>query len=211
MLFRSVVNYGKNTLEDPGDRKLIGNSSPRYTYGINIDLEWRNFTLSIFGQGVGKRDWYPPKESVYFWGQYNRPYSPIPTQMLKNMYDSNPDNINQDAYFPRLSGLVANNNAGLASQTQTRYLQDASYFRLKNLTFSYSIPSRIINRANIEKLTIYFTGQNLFTISKLFKYAENIDPETIESINPNTNESSFGGGNVYPMLKPYTIGLNITF
>lgn len=206
-----VIGYGNNTVDNPGDRKIIGNSAPRYTYGINIDLEWRNFALSVFGQGVGKRDWYPPKESYYFWGQYNRPYSPLPVRMLGNMYDSNAGQPNPDAYFPRLSGLIANNSAGIAAQTQTRYLQDASYFRLKNLTFSYALPEKIIRKVHISKLNIFFTGQNLFTLTNLSKYSGNIDPETIEEINPDTKESAFGGGNGYPMLKTYTFGLNITF
>jgi len=206
----NIISIGNNTVDDPGDRKIIGNSSPRYTYGVIINLEWNGFALSTFWQGVGKRDWYPPTESFYFWGQYNRPYSPIPKQMLGNMYDEDPENVNPNAYFPRMSGLSANNAAGLLRQPQTRYLQNAAYCRLKNLTVSYTIPRQISQKARLEKASIYFTGQNLLTFSPLFKHAENIDPELIEAINPDGG-SAFGGGNGYPMPKSYTIGINLIF
>ncbi|MCW3109710.1 MAG: TonB-dependent receptor, partial [Segetibacter sp.] len=73
------VNNGSNTLNNPGDRRVIGNSSMRYPYGITGDIGWNNFSLSFFFQGVGKRDWYPSTEAAYFWGQSNRPYSFLPT------------------------------------------------------------------------------------------------------------------------------------
>lgn len=208
---RDYISTGNNTKDDPGDRKIIGNTSPRYTYGVNLDVDWRHFALSLFVQGVGKRDWYPPAESFYFWGQYNRPYSPIPRQMLGTIYDEDPNHVNPNAYFPRYAGLNAQNGAGLLNQIQTRYLQNAAYCRLKNVTLSYTIPALITRKAGIDRAMIYITGQNLLTWSKLSKYAGNIDPETIESINPDTGGSNFGGGNGYPMTKSYTIGLNLKF
>ncbi len=208
---RDYISTGSNTVDDPGDRKIIGNTSPRYTYGVNLNVDWKNLSLSMFIQGVGKRDWYPPSESYYFWGQYNRPYSPIPTQMLGNIYDEDPSAPNPDAYFPRYSGLTAQNSAGLLRQQQTRYLQNAAYCRLKNITLSYTIPENLIKSAGIDKVTLYITGQNLFTLSGLSAHAANIDPETIESINPDTGTSAFGGGNGYPITKSLTLGLNIKF
>ncbi|MEN6618472.1 MAG: TonB-dependent receptor [Rikenellaceae bacterium] len=205
------ISYGGNTVDNPGDRKIIGNSLPRYTYGINLDFDWNNFSLNMFLQGVGKRDWYPPSESYYFWGQYNRPYSPLPTTMVNNYYNSNPDNPNPNAYFPRYSGLLAYTSSGSLYQTQTRYLQDVSYLRLKNLTFSYNLPKNAVRKIGADNITIFFTGQNLLTFSKLFKNTKNIDPETIETTNPDTGNNAFGGGNGYPMLKTYTFGVNLNF
>lgn len=203
------ISYGDNTVTNPGDRKIIGNSQPRYTYGIQLNADWNNFALSCFFQGVGKRDWYPPSESFYFWGQYNRPYSPLPTHILNNYYNADPDHPDPDAYFPRYSGLIAYSSNGSLSVPQTRYLQDASYIRLKNITLAYTIPLKETKWA--EKINVYITGQNLWTYSGLFKTTKNIDPETIESINPDTNSAAFGGGNGYPILKTVTLGTSITF
>jgi hypothetical protein len=84
------VNIGTNRVSDPGDRRIIGNKSPRYTYGINLGADWDNIFLSAFFEGVGKQDWYPSTEAEYFWGQYNRPYNNIPLWHLGNMWT--PDN-----------------------------------------------------------------------------------------------------------------------
>jgi len=205
------ITYGNNTVKDPGDRRVIGNSLPRYTYGLQLGASYRNVALSAFFQGVGKRDWYPPSESFYFWGQYNRPYSPIPTSHLGNYYNADPENPNLDAYFPRYSGLLAYNAAGSLAQPQTKYLQDASYLRLKNVTLSYALPTVLTKKIAAQDITVFFTGQNLFTFSNLFKHSKNVDPESIESVNPDTGGAAFGGGNGYPMLKTYTAGINVTF
>lgn len=205
------ISNGRNTVKDPGDMRVIGNSLPRFTYGFQLGMKYRNVSLSAFLQGVAKRDWYPPSESFYFWGQYNRPYSPLPTSHLGNYYNADPENPNPDAYFPRYSGLLAYNASGALAQPQTKYLQDASYLRLKNITLSYALPDNLIQKIAADDITVFFTGQNLFTFSNLFKYSKNIDPETIESINPDTGDEAFGGGNGYPMLKTYTVGINLTF
>ena len=205
------ISEGANRVGDSGDRKIIGNSAPRFTFGLNLNSEWNNFFMSAFFQGVGKRDWYPTAESVYFWGQYNRPYSPLPTHILGNYYNADEANPNPDAYFPRYSGLLAYGTNRSLSVVQTRYLQDVSYIRLKNLTIGYNLPDSWIRRIGMEKCSVYFSGQNLWTYSGIFKITKNIDPETIEATNPDTGTSAFGGGNGYPMLKTYSFGLNITF
>ena len=81
----NAITPGANRVGDSGDRKIIGNSEPRYMFGLNLNADWNNFFVSAFFQGVGKRDWYPTGESVYFWGQYNRPYSPLPKHMLMRL------------------------------------------------------------------------------------------------------------------------------
>ena len=80
-----------------------------------------------------------------------------------------------------------------------------------NLTLGYNLPARWINRLGLQAASVYFTGQNLWTYSGIFKVTKNIDPETIEATNPDTGEESFGGGNGYPMLKSYSFGINLTF
>ena len=200
------VNNGKNTLDDPGDQKIIGNSSIRLPYGITGDFGWNNFSLSFFFQGVGKRDWYPSTEAAYFWGQSNRPYSFLPTFNLNRWTEENPS---QDAYFPRYRGYVALSGTRELAVPQTRYLQDASYIRLKTLTIGYSLPKHILQKIKITAVRFYLTGQNLWTYSPMYKITKNFDPEVIEGSDPEIN-SGGGDGFSYPMQKSYTVGVNIT-
>ena len=100
-------------------------------------------------------------------------------------------------------------NAGTAN-INTRYLQDVSYIRLKNLQFGYELPKRWISKIGLSKVSVYFSGENLWTSSPMFKYCDNYDPEVI-----NAGDSDFrtaeGDGYSYPMLRTVTLGLNLTF
>jgi TonB-linked SusC/RagA family outer membrane protein len=201
------VNNGSNTLNNPGDRRIIGNSAMRYPYGISGDVDWNNFSLSFFFQGVGNRDWYPSTEAAYFWGQSNRPYSFLPTFNLDRWTEEKPS---QDAYFPRYRGYTALSGTRELAVTQTRYLQDASYIRLKNLTIGYSLPQHALQKMKISAFRIYLTGQNLFTYSPMYKTTKNFDPEVIVGSDPEINAGG-GDGFSYPMQKSYTLGVNISF
>lgn len=201
------VNIGKNTLDDPGDRFVIGNTTPRLPYGVTANVSWNNFSFSAFVQGVMKRDWMPSPEAAYFWGQYNRPYSVVPTFTLNRWTESNPD---QNAYFPRYRGFVALSGTRELAIAQTRYLQNASYVRLKNISLSYSLPASIAQKIRAQSIRFYVTGQNLWTYSPMFRITKNFDPEVIEGSDPEIN-SGGGDGFSYPMEKTYSVGLNINF
>lgn len=199
------VNNGKNTLDNPGDLSIIGNSSIRLPYGVTGDLGWNNFSLSFFFQGIGKRDWYPSREAAFFWGQSNRPYSFLPAFNLNRWTEENPD---QNAYFPRYRGYTALSGTRELAVSQTRYLQNASYIRLKNLTLGYSLPKSIINKLKVTSFRAYITGQNLWTYSPMFKITKNFDPEVIEGSDPEINAGG-GDGFSYPMQKSITLGINL--
>lgn len=201
-----VINQGNNTLENPGDRKIIGNNSPRYQYGFTLSGNWNGIGVSAFFQGIGKRDWYFASEAGLFWGPYNRPYGYQPEMMMNDYWtDENPD-----AYFPRYRGYTALGTDRSLGAPQTRYLQDVSYLRLKTLTIDYSLPVQWTSKMKINRAQIFLSAQNLFTASGLFKHTENFDPEVMESpVGELTNGS--GQGYAYPMLKTTTIGLNLTF
>lgn len=94
-----AIDYGTNRVDDHGDLKVIGNSLPRFAYSINLSGDWNNFFISAFFQGVGKQDWYPSSECI-FWGQYNRPYNNLPTWHVDNYWTED----NQGAYLPRYAG-----------------------------------------------------------------------------------------------------------
>ncbi|HYH55117.1 MAG TPA: TonB-dependent receptor, partial [Anseongella sp.] len=99
-----VIYQGLNRVGDSGDKSIIGNSEPRYTYGFNLNGDWNGFFLSAFFQGVMKQDYYPSREAR-FWGQYNRPYNQYPSWHENNMFREELGNF--DAYLPRLVGYVA--------------------------------------------------------------------------------------------------------
>ncbi len=201
------MNSGKNTVNEPGDRSVIGNTSPRYQYGFTTALQWNGFGLSAFFQGIGKRDWYFAPEAGLFWGPYNRPYGYQPEKMLNDLWDPK---TNPNSYFPRYRGYTALGVDRSLGAPQTRYLQDASYLRLKSLTLDYTLPSKLAQKMAMSRASVYVTAQNVFTLSGLFKHTDNFDPEVMESpVGDLTNGS--GQGYAYPMLKTFTVGLNVSF
>ena len=203
---RSVINVGQQTLSNHGDLKIIGNASPRYQFGVNLGTTWKSLSISAFFQGVGKRDWWPGTEAGDFWGQYNRPYESVPAYMMKKVWTEDKPN----AYFPRYRAYVALQGTRELVLAQTRYLQNAAYVRLKNLSLSWTLPHEWYNKLRMTNAKLYFNGENLFTVTPLHKYAANMDPEVIDSSDPEVNASS-GAGYAYPMLKTFTVGLNMTF
>ncbi len=202
------VNIGTNRVSDPGDRKIIGNKSPRYTYGISLSADWNNFFFSTFFQGVGKQDWYPSTEAEFFWGQYNRPYNNIPNWHLGNMWT--PDNT--DAYFPRtMSRAASNSTSRELGVAQTKYLQNIAYIRMKNIQIGYSLPKNLISKIGASDLKIYFSGENLWTYSPLYKLVSGLDVENTGQSDKFLSSSDYGDGYNYPMLKSLTVGINVTF
>lgn len=189
------------TLDDRGDQRVIGNSQPRYNYGFNLGADWQGFDLSVFFQGVGKQNWYPNRNAVGFWGPYSRPYATfIGKDFMSDVWSED----NPNAYFPRPRGYTAlsNTNRSLGVYND-KYLQDVAYLRLKNLSVGYSLPKSVLSRVAIERLRIYFSGENLYTFTKLkSKY---IDPEQAASGGAN------GNARVYGWSKTFSLGLDITF
>ena len=180
------ITKGSNTVDDPGDFKIIGNSRSRYLYGLDLNADWNGFDLRVLFQGVGKRDWYP--SGYRFFGIYLAPWG--------NVYENNLDHWtpeNPDAYFPRLKSYLANGNGDMSTE-QTRYLQNAAYLRLKNVTFGYSVPKALLQKTKLEHVRIYFSGENLFEATPLCR---NFDPEQLDD-------------STHPLQRTFSIGLNIT-
>ncbi|SDD11781.1 SusC/RagA family TonB-linked outer membrane protein [Niabella drilacis] len=193
------INKGLGTLKDHGDWSIIGNSTPRYSYGITTNVDWNQLFLSAFFQGIGKRDWYPSYGATEFWGQYSVWYGTIPAATLKNNWTLNGNDPN--SYWPRYRGPMPYGEREL--QPQTRYLQNASYIRLKNLTVGYSLPKALLRKARLENVQVYLSGENIWTYTPMSRINGNIDPELISPVQASTD------GNAYPILKTYTFGINI--
>lgn len=192
------ITPGKNTLDDPGDRRVIGNTTPRYRFGLNIGFNWNNFDFSTLVQGIGRRDWYPGNNADKFWGPYSRPYySFIPRNFEKDVWT--PENT--DAYFPLLRGYTALNASNDLYNANDRYIQNAGYIRLKNLVVGYTLPKKWLSKAKVEKLRFYLSGENLAYYTPM--RTRYIDPEQLDGDGTN--------GRTYPMSKTLSFGIDLSF
>ena len=200
------INDGKRTVDEHGDMRVIGNTTPRWRFGVNLSASWNNFFLTAFFQGVGHRDWYPSVECNAFWGMYNRPYNMLPVHIYENHWTEE----TPDAYFPRFRGYLATSTNGVLRMPNTRYLQNAAYVRLKNLTFGYDIPKEVLEKVGIAKCQLFFSGQNLWTWSPIHRITKNIDPEVISGSDAEVATGK-GDGNAYPMLRSCSLGVTIGF
>lgn len=129
------VGIGSNNVDNPGDRKILGNSLPSFSYGISASAQWNGFDVSAFFQGTGNHYWYPAGQSMPFWGPYSYPYlSFLQKDFLADVWTAE----NTDAYFPRAMAYSA--SGGVLSNVNDRYLQNLRYLRFKNLTVGYTLP-----------------------------------------------------------------------
>lgn len=195
------VSIGSNNVNDPGDRKILGNSLPSLSYGFTGGLRAYGFDASVFFQGTGDHYWYPDGHMMSFWGPYSYPYQ---TFLQKNFMDKVWTEDNTDAYFPR--AMAYSTTSGPMSKVNDRYLQNIRYMRLKNLTVGYTIPINLTKKIGVEQARIYFSGENLFYWSPLKKITAYVDPEAaIDRSNETYNET------FYPWQKTFMFGVDITF
>ena len=193
------IDNGSNTLDDMGDLKKIGNNTPRFRTGITLDAQWKGFDFSMFWQGVLKRDFDPGENSMVFWGttgsgQWWSTSFKDHMDYFRAEDTASPLGANVNAYYPR--PLFNNKN----HKTQTAYLQNAAYMRLKNLQLGYTLPKSLINKIGLQHVRVYVSGENLLTITGL---SDTMDPET----------AGIGkqGGTVYPLSRVYSFGLSVNF
>ena len=192
----NIINNGDGTVKNPGDMRVIGNSLPRYTYSIRGDLNWNGFDFAVFFQGVGKIDWMPSANCYYFWGPYSFPTTTFIAKDFERLAWSED---NRNTYFPRRRSYQTS-SAGSMNVKTDRYLQDASYIRLKNITLGYTIP---INKRILEKVRVYVSGENLAYWSPLKRYSKTVDPEVATT--SATNDC------LYPYSRTFSVGVDITF
>lgn len=191
------ITPGLGTLKDPGDKEVIGNSEPRYNYNFSLNASWNGIDLSALFQGIGRRDWYPASNADKFWGPFSRPYfSFIPEDFSSKLWSEE----NPDSYFPVLRGYTALNGGACLNTPNDKYIQNIGYLRLKNLVIGYTLPKTWTQKAYIQNLRVYLSGENLITWTPFeTKY---IDPE---------QPIADSNGRSYPLSKTFSVGLDITF
>lgn len=194
------IGIGQNTVDNPGDRKKLGNSLPSFSYGINASIRWCGVDVSALFQGTGNHYWYPSGQSMPFWGPYSYPYM---TFLQDNFLDNVWSEDNQNAYFPRAMAYLT--TGGYLKNINDRYIQNIRYLRFKNLTIGYTLPQSLTKRAGIEAVRLSFTGENLCYWSPIKKHSKYIDPEG------SINRSDVYSNSFYPWQKSYMFGIDVTF
>ena len=122
--------------------------------------------------------------------------------------DNSWSETNTNAYYP------VPTFSNRSRQTQTKYIQNGAYIRLKDVTLSYTIPQSLTSRIGIQQLKIYVSGQNLWEATGLYKY---LDPDVVGSRQTSSSDGTVGdlaveaGGRVYPFTRAYSFGINVTF
>lgn len=207
------IDGGAGLLNDKGDKTIIGNNTPRYNYGITLDAEWKGIDISMFFQGVGKRD--VELGGVYFWGVTGNEWQSTGFEEHWDFFrpEGDPLGANLDAYYPKPILTNNNNLAKRNQQTQTRYLQNGAYLRLKNIQLGYTLPKKWMSAVNIQSLRVYISGDNLLTFTKLAKM---FDPEATSGryswdMDGTQGDALENIGKVYPLSKVISFGINVNF
>ena len=196
-----ILGIGSNTVDKPGDRKILGNSLPSLQYGLTFAFDWLGFDVSAFLQGTGNHYWYPHGFNMNFWGCYSYSYvSFLQRDFIQRCWSEE----NPDAYFPRPRSYSA--TGGELSKVNNRYLQNVRYLRFKNLTVGYTLPKKWLDKVKVDKVRIYFTGENLHYWSPLKKNCLYVDPESAFS-----RSSDVDNHMSYTWQKTMMFGIDITF
>lgn len=198
------INSGLNTVDSPGDQKVIGNSTPRYNFGVNLGVSYKGLSLSAILQGTAKRDVWIGGMSLFPFGGSAKAYYPVfynqtdywePMGSCDGQYTENDREYwvakNPDASLYRLYNNMQNH--GSNQRASTKYLQNGAYMRLKNITLAYTFPKALISKVSLSALKVFVSAENLGTISSLPK---GYDPERL----------SWG----YPFYRTLSFGLNVT-
>lgn len=203
------IDNGDGTIDNPGDMRIIGNSTPRYNYGFRVGADYSGFDFSMFFQGVGQRA---------IWGNgplaipgFNTADGAMPEAIVSDYWTPE----TPDAFYPAAFNN-ANSNEANNMWPQSRYLLDMSYLRIKNITVGYSLPTPVLTRLHVNSLRLYIALENFFTWDKLNGLP--IDPEEVPGVSvfdqANTNVNNYNAGRTgvgTPTFKSASFGLQLNF
>ena len=187
-----TVDSDGDGIPDTGDKILnsedyavIGNTIPRYTYSLDLSVQYKNFDLAAFFQGVGKRDGYLRHNQAWAFNNNGN----VQQWQKDGMWHEGQTN----AKYPRMFKVSENNTV-----TSSFWVQDASYLRLKNLQLGYTIPRTILNKTFMQDIRLYISCNNVFTIKHM---VDGMDPE----------QSDYNSSFLLPLLRTYSFGFNLNF
>lgn len=212
-----VINDGSRSVEIDektgkpkyGDLEVIGNSTPRYEYGLRLGADWKGFDCSIFFQGVGKRD---------VWGDgflaiagYNSADGAMPQSIAGDFWREDRTN----AFYPRPFNQLGSNDS-YNMKKQSRYMLDMSYLRIKNITFGYTLPDNLTRKAWIQKARFYVALENFVTWDNLNDLP--VDPEEVAGYSMLRLDAGYSSyynmdrtGVGTPTFKSMSVGVQLNF
>lgn len=185
------ANTDGNDIVNANDKVILGNPIPDFSYGLNIAMQYKNFDLTMFFQGVHGNEIFNQQKYSYYFN-----YSDNCVTDVLNAWSPTNKNTN----IPVMKTQNTNGGNSLPSEF---YVEDGSYFRMKNLQLGYSLPKFVLNKINFNKLRFYAGVQNLFTATSYSGY----DPEV-------SSNALFSRGidmNSYPNAITFTFGFNASF
>lgn len=181
---------------DTKDLSIIGSPHPDFTYGLNISVNYKNFGLTLFGQGVHGNKIF---NYVKYWTDFPTFAGNRSTRMLYESWRPG----KTDAILPQLTS-----SDQVSILPSTYYLESGSYFRMKNIQLTYNLPKALMSKIGFGSARIYIQGQNLFTITKY----SGMDPEINLRNYSSGNDRQIGvDGGAYPVAKQYLVGVNLSF
>ena len=206
------IDAGAGLVGDTGDQTVIGNTTPRYEYSFRVDMDYKGFDLGIFFQGVGKRDMWG-SSSVTFPG-FNSSDGAMSNAFADDFWyeeivDGQVVDANYDAFYPRAYSY-GNGSSIFNMNVNDRYLLNMAYLRLKNVTLGYTLPSKLMKKANINKLRFYVSLENFLTFDHLD--GMQVDPEVIAGASALTSSyNSDRAGVGAPAFRTTSFGVQLTF
>ncbi|MEQ9298597.1 MAG: TonB-dependent receptor [Cyclobacteriaceae bacterium] len=183
---------------DEQDRTHVGSAIPKYTLGLNLSANYKNWDMTLFFQGAYDFDIY--NVAFHDIEGFFRPFN-----LTRNFYDNRWTGEGTTNEVPRASWTGSNNNVRIS----TRFLKDGSYTRLKNVQLGYNFPRAVTDKLKLTRLRVYFSALNLLTFTKY----DGLDPEMTTSDNA-TNEADLARGidwGTFPSAVSYNMGFNISF
>lgn len=185
-----IITAGASTLGNPGDRSVIGNSTPRYRFGINGGISWKNLDFSFVITGVIKQDqWRANGLTLPNFYQFGTIYA----DQLDYWTPSNPN-----AFFGRTYSQ-ATGNQPVNQSLQSRYLLNGEHLRIRNLTLAYTLPSSLTKKMFIDRLQTFFSVENVV----VFDHMPN-------GLDPDITRAGVQGYE-YPFLRQFSFGVNLSF
>ena len=211
-----VINDGDNTVDNPGDRKVIGNDASRYQFGASLGAAYKGLSLEVLLQGVGKRDYWLGGSAVFPFGGAG-----AGDAVFQALYANQTDYWRAKSYDPASSDYMVpvnpnsklfriydqGNNVASNTRPSDKYLQNAAYLRIKNVTLSYTLPRMWVKRAYLQDAKFYVSVENLATFSQLPKGydPEGRPPKTTANVLSNVISWE------YPYYRTISFGASITF
>lgn len=175
-----------NMIDGVTDAKMIGHSTPRFKYGLDLSLRYKGFEFYVIGYGISSRD-INVKGNRYFHTDSKNKYSAYVQENRWELANPNPN-----ALHPRMTTATSPND----NQTSTYWLRDASFFKIKNMELAYNLPQSVVHQLKLKNLKVFVRGTNLLTVSKM----KDLDPESV----------AMGVSN-YPSMQTFTGGLSVKF